>query len=159
MGPKVIEPTAAEHHWVAAGNALAGKIAQEYGHYVRAGDVIAPSVLDNIWARWLIDRDPNEDPNPYINAFGLAFGWYLVDTLAMEWRVVQNREGTEIAVWGREGDVLVFPPNLVGKRFVVGTTSFFVDVARQTEETVAEVRSNTATPVTKSGLGRLFRRG
>lgn len=158
MGQKVIEPTPAEHHWVAAGNELAGKIAQEYGHDVRVGDVLAPEVLDRIWAKWLDDRDPNEDPNPYINAFGLAFGWYLVDTLGLEWKVVKDGSGTEIAVWGREGNVLVFPPNLVGKRFGAGTSSFFVDVARQTEAAVAEVRSRAAAPEPKGARWRFFRR-
>jgi hypothetical protein len=157
-GQKILEPTPAEHHWVAGNNELAGKIAQGYGHEVRAGDVLAPTVLDRAWDRWMSERDPADDPNPYINAFGTALGWYLVDRLELEWKVVKDDAGTEMAVWSRAGDLLVFPANLVAKRFSAGTTSFFADVAQQTEDAVARVRTEGAPPPQKRGIGRFFGR-
>ena len=104
------------------------------------------------------ERDHGDDPNVFINAFGIAFGWYLVDRLELEWKVVQDKDGTEIAVWGRDGNILVFPPNLVGKRFSAGTTSFFADVAKQTEDAVVQVRAQPPAPPKQRGFGRFFGR-
>jgi hypothetical protein len=61
------------------------------------------------------DED-REDPNPMINAFGLAFGQVLVDELGLEGAVVTDEHGTEIAVHAKPHDLIVFPPNLVAKR-------------------------------------------
>ena len=61
-----------------------------------------------------------------------------------------------MAVWGQVGDVLVFPPNLVGKRYVEGTTTFFADVAAKTEESVTRIRAQVGDGK-PSGLGRFFR--
>ena len=157
--PKILEPTPAEHHWIAKNNELAGRVAQEYGHEVRAGDVLVPTILDSTWARWMAERTAADDPNVYINACGIAFGWYLVDRLRLEWKVVQDSRGTEMAVWGRDGDILVFPPNLVGKRFSIGTTTFFAEVAQHTEEAVARLRSEGQARAAKRGFGRFLGRG
>lgn len=76
-----------------------------------------------------------------INALGLAFGQYLVDRLGLVWKLVEDEHGTEVAVHGQVGDVLVFPPNLVAKRLEDRVTGFFVPVAAQIEQQVADVRS------------------
>ena len=49
----------------------------------------------------------------------------LVDELGLDWAVVTDKHGTEIAVHGQPGDLLVFPPNLVAKRFERGETHFW----------------------------------
>lgn len=157
MGQKITELNPSERQWVASNIELAGEIAKAYGLAVEPGDRLDPQVLDTAWAAWLTDPERgDEDPNPYINAFGLAFGDYLLERLGLEWRVVEDRQGTEMAVWGKEGDVLVFPPNLVGKRYVAGTTSFFAEVAATTEESVTRVRAETSDNK-PGGLGRFFR--
>ncbi len=73
------------------------------------------------WYEWRGDKDPN----PMINAFGTAFGQRLVEDLSMTWAVVTDEHGTDMAVCGQPGDVLVFPPNLVAKRFVANELGFF----------------------------------
>jgi Domain of unknown function (DUF3806) len=150
----------AEQQWVAGNVELAGKIAATLGLDVARGEVIGPEALDTAWAAWLAGHARRqEDPNPFINAFGLAFGAHLVERLGLEWKVVRDEYGTEIAVWGHEGNILVFPPNLVGKRYVAGTQRFFADVAAKTEEQVGHVRAQVADGGAKpSRLGRLFRR-
>jgi hypothetical protein len=156
----ITDPNDAERQWVAGGVELAGKIAESVGLEVAPGEILGPDALDAAWAAWLAGHTRGqEDPNPYINAFGLALGAYLVDRLGLEWKVVSDKDGTEMAVWGREGDILVFPPNLVAKRYVAGTQRFFADVAAWTEEQVGHVRAQVADGETKSGgLGRFFRR-
>jgi len=82
--------------------------------------------LDEAFARWLDMHDPtHEDPNPYINAFGIAFGQYLVDHCGLKWMVVIDDQGTEMAVRGQPGDVLIFPSNFVAKRYVSRQKNFF----------------------------------
>jgi hypothetical protein len=71
--------------------------------------------LDALWAASLAEPDPVIDTNTLINAVGLAFGQHLVDRLGVRWVVVTDECGTEAAHEPR-GDLLMFPPNLVGKR-------------------------------------------
>jgi hypothetical protein len=87
-------------------------------------------VSSRIFAAWLGEwleqpEQDREDPNPFINAIGSAFGQALVDALGLEWAVVSDEHGTEIAVHGQPGDILVFPPNLVAKRFARRATRGF----------------------------------
>jgi hypothetical protein len=82
--------------------------------------------LDAAYLAWFKQHiRETEDPNPIINSFGLSFGQYLVDNLSLNWVVVSDEQGTEIAVHGQPGNILVFPPNLVAKRYVQGKTDFF----------------------------------
>jgi Domain of unknown function (DUF3806) len=97
--------------------------------YVGDDAAIDPESLDAAFERWLQawlgqPESERDDPNPYINVFGIAFGQRLVDDLGFEWKVVTDAYGTEMAVLGQPGDQLVFPPNLVAKRFVARETRF-----------------------------------
>jgi hypothetical protein len=157
MGQKIGDLNPSEQQWVAQNVELAGEIAKAFGVAVEPGDHLDPATLDTAWAAWLAGHNRGEeDPNPYINAFGLALGDYLVRRLGLEWKVVSDNQGTEIAVWGQVGEVLVFPPNLVGKRYVAGTTRFFADVAAKAEEQVGKVRAQVGDTKPR-GLGRFFR--
>ena len=73
------------------------------------------------------------------NAVGMAFGQYLVDRLGFQWVAVFDDHCAEVAVValpGR-GDLLIFPPNLVGKRWQSGVTAFLVPIY---EEVAANLR-------------------
>ena len=84
--------------------------------------------------------------------------FHVYDDRGLEWKVVQDEGGTEMAVWGKVGDVLVFPANLVGKRYVARTTDFFEGIASQISDRVRQVQGQSpAEP--RSGVGRFFRRG
>lgn len=156
LSQQISELSASEQQWVDGNVELAREIAKTAGLEVER--VLDPQTLDIAWAGWLAGHARGEeDPNPYINAFGLALGAYLVDRLGLEWKVVQDEHGTEIAVWGREGNILVFPPNLVGKRYVAETTTFFADVAAKTEEQVSNVRAE-ACDKKRSGISRFLRK-
>lgn len=104
-----------------------------------------PAALDDAYAAWFQDWSgqapgEQEDPNVFVNAFGLAFGQYLVDTLKLGWAVATDEHGTEIAVHGQPGDVLVFPPNLVAKRFERSETQFFQPVYEEMRRQVEALR-------------------
>jgi hypothetical protein len=85
----------------------------------------------------------SEDPNPVINAFGIAFGQYLVDQLQMTWVVASDQHGTEMAVHGQPGDILVYPPNLVAKRYTARETVFFAALFTEFQSQIKIVRSQT----------------
>jgi hypothetical protein len=157
VGQEISDLNPSEQQWVGSNVELAGEIAKGYGLAVEPGDSLDPQMLDTAWASWLVDHvRGEEDPNPYINAFGVAFGDHLLRRLGLEWKIVEDKHGTEMAVWGHEGDVLVFPLNLVGKRYVDGTTTFFADVAGRTEESVTRIRGQIGDSKS-SGFGRFFR--
>jgi len=157
VGQKITDLNPSEQEWVAGNIELAGEMAKGYGLAVEPGGRLNPEMLDTAWAAWLAEHDRDEeDPNQNINAFGLAFGAYLVDRLGLQWKIVEDEYGTEMAVWGREGDILVFPANLVAKRYEAGTTTYFGDVAAKTEESVTRVRAQIGDSK-PGGLGRFFR--
>jgi Domain of unknown function (DUF3806) len=105
----------------------------------------SPEQLDLAFEAWLSawleqPESEREDPNPYINVFGIAFGQRLVDDLGFEWKVVTDSEGTEMAVVAQPGEVLVFPPNLVAKRFVTRETGFMRPIYDEFATIVGQLR-------------------
>jgi Domain of unknown function (DUF3806) len=140
--PQTIEePNEAELDWIGAHLATARWLLTE----TTGSDAVSPTLeqldiaLEGWLAGWLgqpeSDRD---DPNQYINAFGIAFGQRLVDGLGFEWKVVTDADGTEMAVVRQPGEMIVFPANLVAKRVVAGETGFmaplYANVARTAHE-------------------------
>jgi hypothetical protein len=77
-----------------------------------------------------------------INAFGIGFGQYLVDNNNLEWKIVQDEFGTEIAVYRTPGDILLFPPNLVAKRYEKEEIEFFVPLYNGIKKQIEEIHSN-----------------
>jgi hypothetical protein len=75
-----------------------------------------------------------------INAFGAAFGEVFVDRLGMSWSVVTDENGCEMAVTGQPGDVIVFPPNFVAKRFVKKETGFFASHFHAMSEEIRRIQ-------------------
>src|SRR4051794_15252064 len=124
MGSQRIEdPTRAELEWAAGYVALAAEMVAARHLGAGAG---APGVdeLDALWAARLAAPQGVEDPNDLINAVGLAFGQRLVDDLGLRWVVVSDEFGTELATHAAPGDLLVFPANLVAKRWESRETGF-----------------------------------
>lgn len=141
MAQRISELNDAERAWVADNVAAARRYVEDAGLPVD-GQPLDPAALDAAWAFWLQAWPVGEeDPNPLINALGMALGQYLVDRLGLDWKLVEDESGTEVAVHGQPGDVLVFPPNLVAKRLHTRTVGFFVPVAGQIERQVAELRA------------------
>ena len=141
MAQMISELNDAEQMWVQDNVAAARRYVEDAGHPVD-GPPLDPAALDVAWSFWLHGWPADqEDPNPVINAIGLAFGQYLVEHLGLAWKVVEDEFGTEIAVHGDPGDILVFPANLVAKRLESRETDFLVPVAAWMEEQVTMVRA------------------
>jgi Domain of unknown function (DUF3806) len=110
--------TDVEQEWVRSQLAAATRFVADYGSQRHTAGLEA---LDHAWASWL-DRqsvDP-EDPNTVVNAVGVAFGQALVETLeGFTWVIAADEAGRDLAVFGLPGtgDVLVYPANVVAKRY------------------------------------------
>ncbi len=121
MKEKIEHPNPAELEWIEENLRKAEEIIGKEKY-----EKISLKELDDAFGKWLDTHDPKkEDPNPTINAFGIAFGQHLVNELELKWRVVIDDKGTDIAVHGQPGDVLVFPTNFVAKRYVSRQKNFF----------------------------------
>ena len=138
MGARKLEaPTEQERAWIADNLARATAMAKKYG-----GDpetLARPTLagLDGLWATWSAAlRDSGDDPNPLINMVGVALGQHLVEALGLTWVIATDEYGTELAVHGEPNDVLIYPCNLVAKRWQAGETEF---VARVGAEVVRDV--------------------
>jgi len=106
---------------------------------------ITPDALDRAYEAWFSGhRSDTEDPNPMINAFGIAFGRHLVDTLTLQWAIVKEQGRSDLAVVGQPGDIVVVPANLVAKRYTRGETGFFSALYQEMKATIATVRSQPA---------------
>ena len=119
MPQKIESPNEAELRWLDQNLIRLRKFAKK-----PADHRFTIAELDAVYRDWVSSRG-EEDPNPMINSFGTAFGQRLVEDLSMAWSVVTDEHGTDMAVCGQPGDVLVFPPNLVAKRFVAKEVGFF----------------------------------
>ena len=111
----ILEPNESERQWLQAQVELAARLASRY---VGSAETL-PSLrsLDATLMAWSQERETQrEDANTITNALGLAFGQHLVDRLNLAWVVVSDESGTEIAVHGQPGDILVFPTNALAKR-------------------------------------------
>lgn len=110
--------TETEREWLTAQLAAAAQFVADYGSDRHPAGLDA---LDHAWAAWL-DRqsvDP-EDPNTVINAVGVAFGQGLIEALdGFSWVIAEDADGRDLAVFGLPdtGDVLVYPANVVAKRY------------------------------------------
>lgn len=136
---RIEDPNRAESEWVAAHVGMAADLAAGFA----GAGAIPPTVdeLDALWAAWLAESGRAEEANDVINAVGLAFGQRLVEDLGMRWVVVTDELGTEMAVHEPLGDVLVFPANLVAKRWESGQTGFLRPVFDEVAARLNDLRA------------------
>ncbi|MCU1370750.1 MAG: hypothetical protein JWO77_1944 [Ilumatobacteraceae bacterium] len=95
--------------------------------------------LDDAVEAWFADHaDDRPDVNDLVNAVGVGLGHHLVSATGLTWVMATDDAGTELAIHGEPGDVLVHPCNLVAKRIVTGETGFVGPVH---DELVARIRA------------------
>jgi Domain of unknown function (DUF3806) len=131
---RIEEPNAAELQWIAGYVDLATQLAETEA---------LPTIdeLDRLWARWLNGSPQPEEANDVVHAVGLAFGQRLVDDLGMRWAVVTDEYGTEMAAYEPLGDTLVFPANLVAKRWESKQTDFLRPISDEVAARLIALRA------------------
>jgi hypothetical protein len=141
MSQKILEPTAAEKEWLRQNLENIRNLLVQLDTDLASQNPL--KALDVAFGSWMSDRDKVVDPNSMINAFGIGFGQHLVDNLSLRWAVVSDAQGTEMAVHGQPGDILIFPANFVAKRFTAGETTFFESAFAQFRMHIDGVRAST----------------
>lgn len=131
----------AERAWLARNEAKLRAFARSLGATEDAWRPLDPPALDRTWAAWLaVHVRGAEDQAQILNAFGVALGQYLAERFGFVWKVVQEEDDADFALLGQPGDILIFPPMLVAKRFAAGETEFFVRVVDEAEELITAAR-------------------
>jgi hypothetical protein len=98
--------------------------------------------FDDLLARWLAVPEPQRsDPNPDINLIGLGVGAHLIGRTGLQWAVVSDDTGTEIALYGQPGDILIYPTNAVAKRWITHEIGFLPDFAERTAQSIARIQA------------------
>ncbi len=124
-------PNEAELRWIAANLRRAVHLARDHGDPATSTE---PSLaaLDRAWVAECAElARAKGDPNPLIQAIGIAFGQRLVDRHGLEWVVATDALGTEMAVYGAKNELLVYPLNLVAKRWQRTEGAFLVALAEE----------------------------
>ena len=139
MTQRVDELNEAERAWIAG---LLGELHAD-------GVEIARDSLSQYFDRqrhgWFATRPRKRpDPNSIINRTGAGLGELLIQSCGLRWVIVTDEYGTEMAVHGEVGDILLFPMNAVGKRWGDDdrvSLAAFVDEASRSVREVREAES------------------
>jgi hypothetical protein len=140
MTPRIEPLGDSERRWIEAHLRIARSFVAEYAH-VETESLPTPEAIDSAWSAWLPHWEV-QDPNHIINAVGMTIGEHLIAELGLEWVLATDEYGTELAVHGEPSNVLVFPANLVGKRFESRTTNFIAPLLKQMCEDVRKLRKD-----------------
>ncbi len=144
MTPRIEPIGDGERKWIEAHLRIARSFVAGYAQVqIETETLPTPEALDASWSAWLPHWE-RHDPNNIINAVGVAVGEHFIAELGMQWVLATDEYGTELAVHGEPNDVLVFPANLVAKRFESRTTGFIVRLLGQMCEDIRRLRAENA---------------
>jgi hypothetical protein len=138
MAEERLELNDSERAWLDGLLESGRAMVQSYGHDVADAELPALDQLDAVLPVWAEEPvETRTHANDVVLAFGAVLGAHLCRELGLSWILVSDEHGTELAVHGDPGDVLIFPANAVAKRVSEGQSTFFVAFA---DEAVAQVR-------------------
>jgi hypothetical protein len=107
-----------------------------------AGKPLTLAALDRAFAAWILSRPTETDLiNTIINYVGIAFGQALVDGIGLKWVIATDEQGSDLAVYGfpERGDVLLYPANVVAKRWEHRETKFLENAYEQIARDVRDL--------------------
>jgi hypothetical protein len=133
--PPAIEPlTAEEIAWVRSN--IAGLIQD-----VRLNDIEdLGRHYDELLDAWVrLDESRRPDPHEIITQIGLGFGQYVADRAKLDWTVATDEHGPEIALHRVRGNVLIYPTDVVAKRWAAQERQALPGLARQMIATVEQI--------------------
>lgn len=144
--PTFSQLTDQEQAWVASQLELAAKIINAFAPK-DAGKPLTLAALDRAFAAWVDTKATDSElVNGVVNGVGVAFGQSLVDKLGFAWVMASDADGTDLAVLGLpgKGDVLIYPANVVAKRWERRETNFLERVYEQVAEQVKALAAQDA---------------
>ena len=136
MTQRVDELNEAERAWIAS------LLAELHANRVEIERDSLSEYFDRLRHGWFATRPRKRpDPNPIVNRTGAGLGDLLVRSLGLRWAIVTDEYGTEMAVHGDVGDILLFPMNAVGKRWVDDDRVSLAAFVDEASRSVLEVRA------------------
>jgi hypothetical protein len=139
---QISELNDSERAWLQAHMRVANTLVETYAA-ARSRASLTPESLDRAWNTWISGAsDDVEMVNTIVNATGAAFGQFLVDGAGFRWVVAADDHGTEMAVIALEGtaDVVVYPMNLVAKRYESKERGFIPALLQRIRDQVTSLR-------------------
>ena len=113
------------------------------GFAVPDGGLPTPQQLDKCFQAWAAEPiETRIHANDVVNAFGAVLGAHLCGRLGLHWILVTDEYGTDFAVHGDPGDVLIFPIDATAKRLERGETYFFDEFIDAVVNRVTEIRAS-----------------
>jgi hypothetical protein len=142
LAPEVEALRPGEIEWRDQQLAVAGLLAQRY---CGAPPDVVPSaqLLDDIVVGWLDDDDSRVDVNVVVNAIGIAFGTHLAAATGLNWVIATDEHGSDLALHGQPGDIMVYPANAVAKRVVASERRFVVSLLGDMTRGIKERRAQS----------------
>lgn len=144
MLPRFQELNEAERQWVASCIEAGRHMVAAYAPADAQGP-LDPDVLDRTYAAWLATGEANGDRiNHAINAIGFAFGQLLIDAAGFHWVVATDHFGSEVGLRALpgKGDLLVYPANMVAKRWQQRETMFLRPIFEVVTKQVRDVQAS-----------------
>jgi len=135
--PRLQPINEAERQWIS------DNLAQLRSHGVDVADGGQLSAcFDTMLNSWECRSETERaDPNELINVIGIGLGEHLVCRAGLQWVVATDEAGTELAVRGQSGSVIIYPTNVVAKRWVAGERAFLGRFADDVVQRIAEIRA------------------
>lgn len=101
--------------------ALDGWLDQAAQQGIDIDDVSSIGGAYDAYVERMVDTAPEdrEDPTPFCTMVGMAMGEHLVRRTPLEWRVVTDHEGTDLAVATPAEDAILFPVDPVASAWEV----------------------------------------
>ena len=135
--PRIEELTAGEVAWRDDQLEVARLLAERYGQSF-AGQLPSAVALDGIVSGWLDDDESRVDINIVVNGVGVAVGHHIASDVGLAWVIATDENGSDLALHGQPGDIVVYPANLTAKRLVNGERGFVQPLLREMTRSIEE---------------------
>ena len=140
--PSIAPLNDAERTWLAEQLTRLAKVGVDVDDLASLGHL-----YDEQLHEWLATPPPDRaDPNDLINRLGSGLGEHIRRHTDLTWVVAADQFGTEIALHRGDGNVLVYPANMVAKRWVAGELGALARLGQATVEAVHSIPRETRRP-------------
>lgn len=127
-----------EKEYIKSNIVLAEKLLQGLD-LVNDKHIFNPTNIDKAIEMWFqqdLQTQFEIDVNRYSNALACGWGQFLVDNLKMEWYVITDNFGTEIGLYHKNNDAVIFPFQSTAKAFNTKNYDLLSLVTDKTNEVV-----------------------
>ncbi len=120
---------------------------------------VTPEILDRAYTNWYSQNPEDKDEiNRVINICGALIGEFFIRTvdIGFKWVNATDQYGSDLAIFALpgQGDILIYPTNLVAKRYERGETGFMAQLVAVMSEDI-KARAKPA----KTGFFSRLKRG